>query len=88
VVTPTIQNATKADWGTLTLALALPRGSARPPLLAIGLWDEDTRSDDDALAFEDVRLNAAGGVHTVKLIGRKGSGMGKHVHVEFKAEFV
>ena len=88
VVTPTIQNATKADWGTLTLTLALPRGSARPPLLAIGLWDEDTRSDDDALAFEDVRLNAAGGVHTVKLIGRKGSGMGKHVHVEFKAEFV
>jgi hypothetical protein len=87
-VTPTIQNATKADWGTLTLTLALPRGSARPPLLAIGLWDEDTRSDDDALAFEDVRLNAAGGVHTVKLIGRKGSGMGKHVHVEFKAEFV
>jgi hypothetical protein len=87
-VTPTIQNATKADWGTLTLTLALPRGSARPPLLAIGLWDEDTRSDDDALAFEDVRLNAAGGVHTVKLIGCKGSGMGKHVHVEFKAEFV
>ena len=88
VVTPTIQNATKADWGTLTLTLELPRGSARPPLLALGLWDEDTRSDDDALAFEDVRLNAAGGVHTVKLIGRKGSGMGKHVHVEFKAEFV
>lgn len=88
VVTPTIQNATKADWGTLTLTLELPRGSARPPLLALGLWDEDTRSNDDALAFEDVRLNAAGGVHTVKLIGRKGSGMGKHVHVEFKAEFV
>ena len=84
VVTPAMPNTTKADWGQLVLQLHLPRGSARPPLLAIGLWDDDVKNDDDALAFEDTRLSQTGGVHSVKLVGRKGARC-KNVTVTFAA---
>ena len=61
--------------------------SARPALLTIGLWDNDVKDADDALAFEDVRLSAGGGEHSVKMVGSKGSGC-KHVTVSFTVAVV
>ena len=72
--TPAIVNTSDPDWGDLTLSLDLPRGSCRPPLIALELWDSDVQDDDDPLAFGDFRLIAGGGAHDVKLTGRKGSG--------------
>ena len=86
-VTPTMPNTATPDWGELELELALPRGSARPALLTIGLWDNDVKDADDALAFEDVRLSAGGGEHSVKMVGSKGSGC-KHVTVSFTVAVV
>ena len=66
-------------------------GSSRLPLLGIGLWDDEVGSradDDEPLAFEDVRLAEGGGAHAVKLVGRKGGGVGKHVTVHFTATVV
>jgi hypothetical protein len=80
--TPAIPDTTKPNWGDLELALPLPRGSARPPLLGIGLWDDNVKTDDDALAFLEIRLPNDGGEQSVKMVGRKGSGC-KHVNVSF-----
>lgn len=80
--TPAIPDTTKPNWGDLELALPLPRGSARPPLLGIGLWDDNVKTDDDALAFLEIRLPDDGGEQSVKMVGRKGSGC-KHVNVSF-----
>ena len=38
--------------------------------------------DDEALAFDDVRLSERGGAHDVKLVPLKGSGL-KNVTVSF-----
>ena len=38
------------------LELQLPRGSPRPPLLMVRLWDDDRNDADDPLATTDVRL--------------------------------
>ena len=69
------------------MALQLPRGSARPPLLEIGLWDDELKNEDDALAVAEVRLSQDGGAHSIELIGRKGSGC-KRVRVSFVVSMV
>ena len=54
----------------LSLTLELPRGSSRPPLLMIRLWDDDVHDEDEALASNDIRLVQGGGLHDVTLTGR------------------
>ena len=49
MVTPTLSvNASTADWGEEELVIALPRGSARPPLLALALWRDIEDEEEDA----------------------------------------
>ena len=54
VKNPVWSKSTDPNWEPLTLNL--PRGSPRPPLLLIRLWDDDLNSEDDALAMTEVRL--------------------------------
>ena len=81
--TPAEPNQKNPEWSEV-LTLELPRGSPRPPLLCVRLWDDDLHDADDPIATTDVRLvptsEAAGsarGVCEVKLqgIGRKNRGV-------------
>ena len=84
--TPVIDNSEEPDWGPLSITLELPRGSSRPPLVAVQLWDDDVLDEDDALAFNDIRLVAGGGVNDVVLAGKKG--VCKAVPVKFTSSIV
>lgn len=92
---PTVVKGTSAapNWGNLRLTLDLPRGSARPPLLAIGLWSGDPRSEHEGLAVEDVRLSLRAddlgfiGIQDVQLVPRKGFGC-KQASMSFAARIL
>ena len=88
--TPAQPNTEAPDWGELAITLELPRGSARPPLLTVRLWDDDVHDDDDALAQQDVRLalgeGGAAAPQEVTLTGRKG--VCKEVPMSFTATLV
>lgn len=73
------------------LSLELPRGSPRPPLLQVYLWDDDLTNEDDPLATTDVRLEpsdakaaTAGGMVEVALVGV--GKKNKNVKVSFEWE--
>ena len=72
---PTAPNVKKASWEGTALVLDLPKGSPRPPLVAVMLWDAELHAADDAHASADVRVEAgpgaARGTHTARLDGRK-----------------
>ena len=48
-------NAVNPEWAE-TITIACPRGSPRPPLFQVCLWDKDYGNPDDSLASDDVRL--------------------------------
>jgi len=84
-------NATNPEW-TETISIACPRGSPRPPLFQVCLWDKDWGNPDDSLASDDVRLPldesteewaqcATEGEVTMTLVGHKPY---KDVKVVFK----
>ena len=81
--TPAKPNQKNPEWSE-ALTLELPRGSPRPSLLCVRVWDDDLHDADDPIATTDVRLvptseeaGSARGVCEVKLqgIGRKNRGV-------------
>lgn len=68
-------NEPNPTWSE-SLTLELPRGSPRPPLLCVRLWDDDLHDADDPLATTDVRLvpltqekASSSGSQSVDLVG-------------------
>lgn len=64
-------NETDPEWGDESVALALPHGQSRPALFRIMLWDDDCKTDDDALATTDWRAtgDGASGSAAITLVG-------------------
>ena len=56
--TPSSENKPATDWSD-ALTLQLPKGSPRPPLISVRLWDDDLHEADDPLATADFRLATA-----------------------------
>ena len=76
-----------AKWDGVTLSVALPKGSPRPPLLSIRMWDDDLHEQDKALAKAEVRLSEAReGLVAAKLQGLKK--VVKDVKVTFRFQIV
>ena len=86
--TATKPNDPNPEWAE-ELCLSLPRGSSRPPLLHVQLWDDDLKKSDDPLALAETRLVPASALKTrgemeVVLTGMLGKARGVTVVFEYE----